>query len=98
MATLYITEYFGLMPAPQGQVGQIPMEPAVTEQTVTIGVSSTQSAVIGSKVVRLHCDAICSVKFGANPTATAASRRLAANQTEFVSVPAGFKVAVITNS
>lgn len=100
MATLYITE-FALMGQVPNSAAQMPQQPPLAEQTVTIG-ASTQSAAFNAKTrfVRLHTDAICSVEFGTNPTATAANARLAANQTEFHGVPEGgaFKVAVITNS
>jgi len=50
--------------------------------------------------VRLHTDAICSIKFGVNPTASATTARMAAGRTEYHGVPLGqaYKVAVITNA
>jgi len=110
MATLYITEYADMAQVPGvGNVSgfgwrqQIPAEPAIATQTVAISASSAQSAAFNSNTtfVRLHCDAICSVLFGANPTATASSPRMAANQTEYHGVggySSGLKVAVITNT
>ena len=106
MAVLYITEYAQLMPSPVGGQGQIPMEPPLAEQHVAIGASSVQSNAFNAqtRLVRLHTDAICSVEFGTNPTATATTARMAANQTEYKGVPINdpsgntFKVAVITNS
>lgn len=100
MAVLYITEYAGLMPSPPGGVGQIPVEPPLAEQTVAIGGSSVASNAFnaGTTLVRLHADAICSVEFGATPTATATKARMAANQTEYKGVSFGLKVAVITNT
>jgi hypothetical protein len=106
MAVLYITEYSGLMPSPPGGQGQIPIEPPVAEQTVAIAAGSAQSAAFNAKtrLVRIHTDAICSIEFGTNPTATSTTQRLAANQTEFKGVPislssgVSFKVAVITNT
>lgn len=101
MATLYITEFTNLgrdtasliVPA----AGQLP----AAEQIVTIGVSSGQSATLNPAtcLVRLHNDSICSVIFGVNPTATASSMRMAADQTEYFTVTPGlgFKVAVIGN-
>ncbi|MBP9714802.1 MAG: hypothetical protein KBD60_14140, partial [Sterolibacterium sp.] len=76
-------------------------EPSITEQTpVVIGGGSLQSAAFNgaTRVVRLHTDAICSVAFGANPTATANTKRMAANSTEYFGVEPGHKVAVITNT
>lgn len=104
MATLYITEYVNVASAPAGggSVGQMPLEPPVAEQTVSIGGSSTQSATFNSstRFVRLHTDSVCSIEFGTNPTATTLTGRKAANQTEYHGVPAnqGFKVAVIANA
>lgn len=107
MATLYVTEFTGLgfAPLPRQWGGgpapaQAAPQPAAAEQTVAIGGSSAQSAAFGATTnyLRLHADAICSVKFGANPTATAASARMAAGQTEYFIVSPGMKVAVITNS
>ena len=100
MATLYVTEY-----SQMGQVGggqQMTQEAPVAEQTVAIGGGSALSANFNAstRFVRLHTDAICSVAFGTAPVASAANRRMAANQTEYHAVPEGgsFKVAVITNS
>lgn len=102
MAVLYITEYAELPIGPAGRIGQMPMEPPVAEQTVAIGAGSIASSAFNAKTrfVRLHTDAICSVLFGTAPTVTAVSGRMAANQTEYRSVPLGaaYKVAVITNT
>lgn len=101
MATLYITEYSAMGQAPNSGP-QMPQEPPIAEQTVAISGSSAASAAFNSKTrfVRVHTDAICSVEFGAAPTATATTGRMAANQTEYRGVPEGgaFKVAVISNS
>lgn len=101
MAVLYITEYAnvgksnGPMP--------VPLTPEMAVQTVAIGGSSTQSAAFNNatQFVRLHADAICSVKLGTNPTATATTSRMAAGQTEYFWLDranSGYKVAVITNT
>lgn len=101
MATLYVTEFGAAGIAgnfPIGVAQQLP----TAEQTVAIGASSAQSNVFNTNtvLVRLHADAICSVEFGPNPTATSGKMRMAANQTEYFSVPqgSGFKVAAITNT
>lgn len=100
MAVLYITEYADAGFAPDA--GSVPQEPPITEQTVAIGGSSTASAAFANntRLIRLHTDAICSVSFGTNPTATVTKRRLAAGQTEWVRVLTNqqYKVAVITNT
>jgi hypothetical protein len=102
MAVLYITEL-----TQQGQDDRhltMPMslEPPIANQTVAIGGGSVQSSAFNAKTayVRVHCDAICSIEFGTNPTATVTTRRMAANATEYFSVPQNqsFKVAVIANT
>jgi len=99
MAVLYITEYQN--PGFFGGVVPTGVE-AGTDQTVAIGGSSAQSSTLktNTQLVRLHTDAICSIAFGANPTATTSTQRLAANQTEYKSVPltSGYKIAVISNT
>lgn len=105
MPTLYVTEYATLGESSKG-MPNIVEEPPVAEQTVAIGAGSVQSSVFNARtrIVRLHCDAICSVLIGANPTVTTSSQRMAANQTEYKSlfinvqnvVP--LRVAVIANT
>ena len=101
MAVLYITEYRTLGQIPNN-VAQIPQEPPLVEQTVAIAAGSAQSAAFNAltRHVRLHTDAVCSIEFGTNPTATTSTQRMAANQTEYHGVPEGgsFKVAVILNT
>lgn len=75
--------------------------PAVAEQTVAIGGASAQSAAFNAatKIIRVHTDAICSIKVGGtNPTATATTMRMAAGQVEYFGVAPGDKIAVITNT
>jgi hypothetical protein len=103
MATLYITEYANTGRELKRNVVQSAQEPRLNDQVITIGVGSTQSAALNPKtrLVRLHADAICSVDIGTNPTATAAKMRMAANQTEYISISddiAGGKIAVIQNT
>lgn len=102
MAVLYVTEYASLMPSPVGATGQVPAEAPLVEQTIAIGGGSVASSAFNAstRLVRIHTDAICSIKFGTAPTASATTQRLAANQTQFHGVPTGqsFKVAVITNT
>ena len=97
MAKLYISEY----PMIASYAAQAAQEPSIVEQTpVAIGGASVQSAAFAetTRMVRLHTDAICSVAFGADPTATADSKRMSAGTTEYFVVAAGDKVAVITNT
>lgn len=101
MAVLYITEYAEAGTSGGMAIG-VGSEPPITEQTVAIAVGSNQSNAFtkNTKLVRIHADAICSIAFGTNPTATATNRRLAANQTEYFDLKnsPGFKVAVIQNT
>lgn len=101
MATVYVAE-FAEPSTIQGGLTPMAKVPPLAEDTVTIDVTSTQSAAFNAKtrLVRIHTDAICSIAFGTNPTADATNMRLAANQTEYFEVPKGqsYKVAVITNS
>ncbi len=102
MAKLFITE-FRSDQVPVGTANNLPNVIGIVDQTpVTIGASSAQSAAFdgATGMIRLHTDAICSVAFGPNPTATANNMRLAANETVLMTVRPGtsFKVAVITNS
>jgi len=94
MAVLYISEY----PQNAVDVPTLVQEPSTVSQAVTF-TTSTQSAAFRSdtRMVRLHTDTNCFIKFGTNPTATTASdARMAANQTEYFKVNPGFKVAAVT--
>jgi hypothetical protein len=99
MATLYITEMGGLGSGGGDEYAQVGYMPATAEQTLAIGGSSVASAAFntGTRIVRLHTDAICSIAIGAAPVATAVKFRMAAGATEYVGVQSGHKVAVITN-
>jgi len=101
MSTLYVAEFFSI-----GGTGNFPvsgaLQPPIHEQTVTIGGTSTQSTAFNANtsLIRVHTDSICSIEVGTNPTATTSTARMAANQTEYFSIPPGssYKIAVITNT
>lgn len=98
MASLYITEYAQI--GPSG--AQAPLEPPLAEQKLTIG-SEVDSAALNpnTRLVRLHCDAICSILFGTAPTAAVTKQRMAADQTEYKCVEAGagtLLISVIANT
>lgn len=97
MAKLYVTE-FGGMAARATPVGVAP--PIVDQTPVVIGAGSLQSAAFDAAtvLVRIHTDAICSIAFGTNPTASVNTMRMAAGATEYFAVRFGHKVAVITNT
>ena len=99
MAKIYITEHKNptfLLGAPL----PVLMHPPLASQTVVNTGATTQSSAFNTdtKIVCIHTDSVCSIEFGANPTATTSSRRLAANSTEFFEVAQGHKVAVILNT
>jgi len=97
---LYVTEFNA-----GGGVSNFPLSAAqqtpVAEQQVNYAAGSTQSNTfnINTTLVRIHTDSICSIEFGTNPTATITKARMAANQTEYFSIPpnSGWKVAAIIN-
>jgi hypothetical protein len=102
MATLYITEYAEVHIGRAGRIGQTTTEPPLVEQTVAISGASAQSAPFNAmtRQIRVHCDAICSVLVGINPTATTSSGRMVAGQTEYRGIPQSlnpFRIAVISN-
>ena len=94
MAKVYVTEFAAIDL-------NVSREPPLAEQTVAIGGGSVQCSNAfhaSTRVIRVHTDAICSVAISGNPTATASTRRLAANQTEYFGVEGGQKIAIITNT
>jgi hypothetical protein len=100
MASLYISEYRAQPIDYNGSAVPVGQEPSIATQKISISGTSAQSAAFQSttRFIRAHTDAICSVAFGLNPTATASDARMVAGQTEFWGVAAGQKVAVITNT
>jgi hypothetical protein len=100
LAYLYITEHVDLAVDARGQVISLGEDTGLDQPRLAISGSSGQSLATrkATKFIRLHTDAICSVSFGSNPTATTSNRRMAANQTEFFAIKGGNKVAVISNS
>lgn len=100
MATLYISEYSQwAIEINNRSVWQVPKEPALATQTVAIGtVASSNAFNAATRVVRVHADAICSIKFGADPMATTADARMAAGQTEYFGVNPSDKVSVVSNA
>jgi hypothetical protein len=99
MTTLFITEFTGLGRDTASLIVPAANQPATAEQTVTLSGSSTSSNALNAAttLVRLQANAVCNILMGANPTATTANMRLAADQTEYFTVTPGlgFKVAAI---
>lgn len=105
MSKLYISEYARVTQAsgPGNAMVQAPEEPPLATQVVDFTSGAAQSAAFNAKTrfVRLHADAVCSVKFGAAPTATANDARMAAGLTEFRGIPtdgSAVKVSAISNT
>ena len=102
MAVLFITEYARQGRDAAGYRMVVAEEPPLASQVVTIAGASAQSSAFNAKthLIRISTDAICSIEFGANPTALTTSRRMPANSTEYFAVPPGasYKVAVISNT
>ena len=98
MATLYVTEYGTIAGLPATANGQVPLEPPLADYIVSIPGTSPAFQPT-TRMVRLNCDATCSVLFGQNPSANTSNARMATNQTEFRGVPEGmaFKVSVVAN-
>jgi len=100
MATLYVAEFSTI-----GGRSNFPVAgaqcPPLAEQTISMSGTSAQASNgfgTNTKFIRINTDAICSIAFGANPTAATTDMRLAANQTEYFAVIPGQKIAAITNS
>lgn len=95
-ATLYVTEFVGAPPL--SVYYQAARAPALVDQTVAIGGSSTRSAAFNANtgIIRVSTDVACHLVIGGTaPTATTSSMRMAAGQTEYFLVSPGDKLAVI---
>jgi hypothetical protein len=96
MAVLYISEHNA------GASAGLPLVrwPPLATQTVGIAGSSQASQPFGggSRIIRVHCDSVCSIFIAPNSTATTLHPRLAASQTEYIEVNPGDQLAVIANT
>jgi hypothetical protein len=97
MSTLSIAEFRQLGKDDRIQAVE---QPPLAEQTVTVSGTSAQSSAFndGTRIIRVHTDAIVSILIGSNPTATTAKARMVAGQTEYFTVVGGHKIAAITNT
>lgn len=99
-ATLYITEYANGL----SQVGttqpQIIPQPALVNQTVSVGGASVQSSAFGTstRAISVICDVGCSVLVGTDPTATTSTTLLQQGVTYNFGVAPSQKIAVIANT
>lgn len=101
MAYIYITEYREQAKDTMGHLLPAGLEPAIANQRVGNAGASTQSAALDAqtKFVMVHTDSICSIKFGANPTAVVGEHRMGAGETRYygVNIPA-LKIAAVLNT
>lgn|SRR3990167_344081 len=100
MAVFYIAEYKEMVKETYlGEMIQAPLEPPVVEQTLAIGtVVASLPFHDETRYIRVHTDAICSRKIGANPVAAITNARMAAGATEYLAVKPGHRISVITNT
>jgi hypothetical protein len=99
MASLYITEFANLVEDEKGHIIPAGKTPPRAQQKVTFTTSS-QSAAFNQQVeiIRVIADADVHLKFGSNPTATAADMLVKANTVEYFGVVSGQKVAAYDGS
>lgn len=101
MASLYVAEFVSVGGTSNFNVAGA-LVPPIVEQKLAISASAAQGSLFNSntRFIRVETDAICSIAFGTNPTATASNMRLAANQIEYFSVPptGTYTISVITNT
>lgn len=99
---LFITEYAGPPQGPNGSIIMCGAEPPVaTPQVIDFSGGATASAAFNAKTtfIRVHTNAICSLRFStAGTAATTSYPRMAASSTEFYGVQPGDKVNVIINT
>lgn len=102
MAILYISEYtnLGYVGNSPTQLIQAPAAPALAEQHVAIGATTTPSAAFSSstKFIRVVSDIACNLAFGLTPTAVVTAHLLPADAVAFYAVAPASKMAVIANS
>lgn len=100
MAKLYISEYTNLA----SYLGTANSVQAAGEPTTAVQVLDFSGGAVSSEAfnaqtrfVRLHTDAICSLRFDGS-AATISYPRMAADQTEYFGVRGGSKLSVIANT
>jgi hypothetical protein len=105
MAKTYVTEYAGQVADRRGISIPTGEEPSLGTLVLDHGAGVANSANLNAKtrLIRVHADAIASVKIGAAAVATTADMRFAAGQTEYFGITpeaivAGVRVSAITNT
>lgn len=99
---VYISEYADLKIANVGMALPMGHEPALAQQQInTTGTSAVSSAFNAkTKFIRVHTDAIVSIKVGTGtPVAVVTAQRMAAGTTEYFAVDGSdYKIAAIDNT
>jgi hypothetical protein len=99
MAVADVSEYMFLARDGRNDVIATGAEPHQAHQQVVIGAEAKTAAFQDqTRFVRVHVDAACRIAFGSAPTASSASKRMAANSTEFFGVIPGHKISFITST
>jgi hypothetical protein len=99
MAILYVTEFRDQIRVEAGTSG-IAKAPPVTEQTIAVSTAAQSTAAFNAatRLIRVHTDAICSIKIGTTVTATSVSARMVAGATEYFGVTPGDQLSCVSNS
>ncbi len=100
MATLYVSEFPGVLPDGNGNVPQAVQMPPLAEQTVAISGTHAESNAFDARtaIVRVIADSVCSITVDAAPVATTGMLRMAADSPEYFKVAPGQKISVIANT
>lgn len=98
MATITITEFAEQAKDVANRLVPVGLFPALTTQTVTGTTTSVQSSTLHDKThfVRIVSDLDAVIEIGTNPTASASTTRLPADQVEYLGITPGdsLKIAV----
>lgn len=97
MATLYVTEYRGLSSQASEPAQAVHGAPTAEQAIAIPGTAAALNT--NTRIVRLHTDAICSVRISSvGAVATTSSARMIAGQTEYFGVVPGDVVTVVANT
>jgi hypothetical protein len=102
MGNVFVTEYGGLGSSQFGPT-QAPLEPVLaTYSFTTSGGSSGPGFAFqnGTALIEVHTDGPVCIAVGVSPVAVTTARRMAANQTKYLTIPkgAGYSIAGITTT
>lgn len=96
MAKLYISEHASLA---QNGTAQVVVQPPLAVQVVDFSGGVALSAAFNAQtnIIRVHTDAVCSIRFDGS-SATTSYPRMSAGQTEYFGVQPRSKVSAISNT